>query len=145
MSDEAKPTDIRGFEYDWLGCDAVGKVAFFSTAGGGYAPEEFLRDTDLFEAAIDILLACPLTTKARFAPQLSPGYENTWQLLAERGVFAYDSDPHGGPYRLVAAPEVPASLGHLPQGVVAVVRRIHFRDLHLADSPEIASERLARR
>lgn len=37
---------IQGFEYDWLACDQDGFVGFFSTAGGGYAPDEFLQDVD---------------------------------------------------------------------------------------------------
>src|SRR5262245_42224964 len=97
------PADIRGLEYDWIGMDADGHVAFFSTAGGGYAPDELLRDTDLYDEAIEAILAVPARTEARFAPALAPGRENTWKLMAERGLFAFDSDPHGGPYRLVSA------------------------------------------
>ncbi|RKG76654.1 hypothetical protein D7W79_17330 [Corallococcus exercitus] len=38
--------DISGYEFDWLACDGAGHVGFFSTAGGGHAPEAFLRDTE---------------------------------------------------------------------------------------------------
>src|SRR5437899_85750 len=39
----AKSADeILGLEFDWLASDADGHVALFSTAGGGYAPEDFL-------------------------------------------------------------------------------------------------------
>lgn len=41
--------EIHGLEFDWLARDADGNVALLSTAGGGYAPEEFLRDTDLHD------------------------------------------------------------------------------------------------
>lgn len=96
--------EILGLEFDWLASDADGFVALFSTAGGGYAPDEFLRDTDAYDAAIDVVLGSPASTVARFAPELPPGLKNTWRMVAERGLFAFDSDPHGGPYRMVAAP-----------------------------------------
>ena len=65
----AKSADeIQGFEFDWLATDVDGHVALFSTAGGGFAPEAFLLDTDAHNAAIKALLASPPRTKARFAP-----------------------------------------------------------------------------
>ena len=54
----AKSADqVLGFEYDWLASDVDGHVALFSTAGGGYAPNEFLRDTAEHDAAIELILA----------------------------------------------------------------------------------------
>lgn len=108
------PEDVLGLEFDWLGSDAEGHVALFSTAGGGYAPEEFLQDTEVHDKAIAAILTLPPSTIARFAPELPSGYKNTWRLVAERGLFAYDSDFNGGPYRLVAAPLVPAHITELP-------------------------------
>src|SRR5262245_52257163 len=50
----AKSADeILGLEFDWLASDADGHVALFSTAGGGFAPDEFLSDTDAHDRAID--------------------------------------------------------------------------------------------
>lgn len=77
--------EIHGLEFDWLATDGDGNVALFSTAGGGFAPEAFLRDTDAHDAAIDTVLAWDARTQARFAPQVSPGLRNTWLLIAERG------------------------------------------------------------
>ncbi len=119
--------EIQGLEYDWLGCDSVGCVALFSTAGAGYAPAEFLRDTDAHDAAIQALLALPVRTEARFFPEVAAGLVNTWQLAAERGLFAYDSTPTGGPYRLVAAPLVPARTSELPLAVADVATRVRCR------------------
>ena len=96
--------EIQGFEYDWLACDLDGCVALFSTAGAGYPPEEFLEDTDVYDAAIDAVLALPASTTAKVAPPTRPGFTNTWTLAAERGLFAFDCDPNGGPYVLAAAP-----------------------------------------
>lgn len=132
-----RPKDIRGFEYDWLACDASGHVGFFSTAGGGYAPDELLEDTDAFDQAIDAILAAPATTRARFAPHVAAGHGNTWRQMAERGLYAYDSDPQGGPYRLVAAPEVAASVSGLPVQAAGVIRRVVFRDLRFVELTEV--------
>ena len=110
--------DVLGLEYDWLGCDESGCVALFSTAGSGYAPGAFLDDTDAHDRAIEAILALPASTEARFFPDLSPGLVNTWRLVAERGLYAYDCDPNGGPYRQVASPANPARIGTFPAIVV---------------------------
>jgi len=134
----AKSADeIVGIEFDWLASDAEGHVALFSTAGGGYAPPDFLRDTDAHDAAIDAILARAAFTEARFAPHLSPELRNTWRMVAQRGVFAYDSDVYGGPYRLVAAPEAPIQVAELPSAAAAIVGRLMFAHLRFADSSEI--------
>lgn len=119
-----EPSDIQGLEYDWLGSDDSGCVALFSTAGAGYAPQAFLRDTDAHDKAIQAALALPATTEAKFAPELGPGLINTWRLVAERGLYAYDCDPDGGPYRLVAAPAVPVRVDTLPPDVASVATAV---------------------
>lgn len=130
--------DVLGLEYDWLGCDSLGHIALFSTAGAGYAPAEFLRDTDAHDIAIQEVLALPATTEARFFPEVAAGLVNTWRLVAERGLYAYDCDPNGGPYRLVAAPLIPAGADALPSTVVAVARRV--RCAALFESPTVVTE-----
>ncbi|HET6148599.1 MAG TPA: hypothetical protein VFH68_13780 [Polyangia bacterium] len=127
--------DIAGLEFDWLASDADGHVALFSTAGGGYAPDGFLRDTERHDVAIGAILAHPESTSARFAPELAPGLKNTWRMVAERGLFAFDADCNGGPYNLVAAPETPARLTELPMeaGRVAGAMKLpHLRFAHAA-------------
>jgi hypothetical protein len=134
--------DILGFELDWLASDADGHVAMFSTAGGGYAPEAFLRDTDAHDAAIDAILAAPASTTARFAPELPAGLRNTWREIAERGVFAFDSDAHGRPYRLVAVPEAPVRVAALPDRAAVVVSSLVLSRLSLADLPASVPDEL---
>jgi hypothetical protein len=142
----AKSADeILGFEFDWIASDADGHVALFSTAGGGYAPEEFLQNTDAHDAAIDAILASSPTTKIRLAPELAPGLQNTWRLVAERGVFAFDSDPHGGPYRLVAAPEVALRIAELPPPAAAVAGLLVFPHLRFTNLAEVSREFLQQR
>ncbi len=136
------PSDIHGSEYDWLATDADGHVAFFSTAGGGYAPDEFLSDTDLHETAIEAILAMPARTDARFAPSLAPEYRNTWKLMAERGLFAFDGDPHGGPYRLVSAPKQPARAHELPEDAVRAATKLVFAHLRFAELSEVPAATL---
>jgi hypothetical protein len=131
-------TDILGLEYDWLGCDAENHIALFSTAGGGYAPESFLRDTDAHHDAISIILASPARTTARFSPDLAPEAKNTWRLMAERGIFAYDSDVFGGPYQLVAAPLVSALLTELPEGIAKLVEETRIHPAKFVDLPTIS-------
>lgn len=91
--------EVVGFEHDWLAVDGEGNVGFFSTAGGGYAPIEFLADTEAHDAAIAAILSHPPSTIARYAPELGADHTNTWRLMAERGVYAFDSDSNGGPTR----------------------------------------------
>ena len=135
--------EIVGLEFDWLASDARGHVALFSTAGSGFAPDEFLRDTDAHDAALEAILTSPATTRARFAPELPPGLTNTWRLVAERGLFAFDSDPNGGPYRLVAAPVSPVLAADLPRSVVEVVSRLQLRGVHFEIDSQIPTELLA--
>lgn len=142
----AKSADeILGFEFDWLASDAEGHVAIFSTAGGGDAPEVFLQDTEAHDLAIDAILAMAASTKPRFAPQLAEGLENTWRMMAERGVFAFDSDAHGGPYRLVAAPEAAIRASALAEPAAAVAQALVFSHLRFADLTEVPTALLQKR
>ena len=134
--------DIWGAEYDWLAGDGDGHVALFSTAGGGYAPDAFLQDTDAHAAAIRAVLACPTNTSARFAPTLAANCENTWKLVAQRGLFAFDADVDGGPYRLVAAPEAAINVDHLPDAVGALIRHLTFPRLRFVDLTTLSSHAL---
>lgn len=126
---EKTSEEIRGLEYDWLAVDANGHVALFSTAGGGYAPPEFLRDTDLHDAGIDALMASPRRTTARFFPKVANGLPNAWKSAAESGAYAFDSDPSGGAYRLVASPEIPALIDDFPESTRLAAKRVHLADV----------------
>ncbi|MCW3844992.1 hypothetical protein ONA70_33480 [Micromonospora yasonensis] len=132
--------EIMGAEYDWLGCDGDGNVALFSTAGGGYAPDEFLRDPDAHAGAIEAILALQATTTARFAPELATQYINIWRLVAERGLFAFDADINGGPYGLVAAPEVATPADKLPPAAIPVLRSLTFQQLRFADLATVSEQ-----
>ncbi|NPC72863.1 hypothetical protein D7Y27_26440 [Corallococcus sp. AB004] len=136
--------DISGYEFDWIACDGVGHVGFFSTAGGGYAPEAFLQDTDAHETAIEAILALPGSTDGQTETQTLSPFHHTWQLMAARGVFAFDADPNGGPYRLEAAPANPIRVTDLPGPVATVARRITLEGLDFSRVKVITEELLMR-
>lgn len=131
------PDEILGTEYDWLARDANGHVGFFSTAGGSYAPPEFLRDTEIHDHAIEEILAAPARTEALFAPTLSMGRQNVWKLMAERGLFAFDGDANGGPYRLVAAPREPARSAELPLAAIAAIEKLILSEAYFEKVVEL--------
>ena len=137
--------DILGAEHDWLARDADNHVGLFTTAGGGYAPEEYLHNMDAHIAAIDAILTLPARTTPRFAPEPSDDHVNTWRLVAERGLFAFDSDVEGGPYAQVAAPQIPIPATELPAIVLEVLNPLQYHQLHFATSPSISAEFLRRR
>jgi hypothetical protein len=101
--------------------DRRGGDALCSTAGVGFAPPEFLRDTDAHDAAIEAILAQPPSTSARFAPTLEEG---------------------GQQYRLIAAPQAPVDIDRLPPGVAATVRRLSLPQLRFAELDLISDEQL---
>ena len=130
------PEDILGIEYDWLAVDKDGHLGLFSTAGGGRAPQAFLAETDAHDAGLDVLMAAPPTTSPRFFRQIKAGLDNAWRNAAERGVYAFDSDPHGAPYRLVAAPQAAATTDVVPEATAEAGRRVRLDHLCFADFQE---------
>jgi hypothetical protein len=143
---ETTNQDIVALEYDWLAVDAEGLVALFSTAGGGYAPAALLADTDAFDAAIATVLSMPgSTTTATCTRELPVDLINTWKLVAERGLFAFDSDPPGGPYRLIAAPTRPVCLQELPPIVRDVAGRVVLSTVAFRVAREISEREIPRR
>ncbi|HYO74025.1 MAG TPA: hypothetical protein VEU33_48945 [Archangium sp.] len=138
-------SDVVGLEFDWLGVDAEDAVGFFSTAGGGYAPEEFLDDTDAYDRAIEAILGLPMSTSAVCTRTLRPDLQDTWRMMAERGIFAFDSDPDGGPYQLVATPTVPIQFGALPDTVAEVAQRIRCPQLRFSALNAVSADLLKRK
>jgi hypothetical protein len=134
--------DIRGLEFDWLAVDAAGFVALFSTAGGGYAPEKFREDTTMYDAAIGAILALSANTAAVCKRELPNGLQNTWKLVAERGLFAFDSDPNGGPYERIAAPATPIEVSLLPTEVAVVATRIVYSNIFFESYTELTDAEL---
>ncbi|AKV04452.1 hypothetical protein AKJ09_11115 [Labilithrix luteola] len=131
--------DIQGVEYDWLAVDSEGVVGILSTAGGGLVPDAVLQNIDAFEPAIDTVLALPACTSADCTKELSADLTNTWRLVAERGLFAFDSDYCGGPYERIATPHNPVMLEDLPESVREVVRKVVLRNVRFRTAKEITA------
>lgn len=139
MGDSKSPEDVLGFEYDWIASDGSACVGFFATAGGGYAPAEFLKDTDVHYCAIEAIGAMQPRTSVAFLSE-EDGDLSTWTRMAERGLFAFDADSFGGPYRLIAAPANPIQVHELPDGAAQVVLRLRFPHLSFRDARELSIE-----
>jgi hypothetical protein len=139
---EVTANEIGGLEFDWLGCDDGGNLAFFSTAGGGYVPDRVLQNADAQADAVAAILAGKSIAAARFAPELAPHCINTWKMAAERGMFAFDADIGGGPYKLVAAPNVPIRVEQLPARISDAFRDIKFRFLNFAELKTLTARTL---
>jgi len=90
--------EVSGLEYDFLACDVVGFVGFFSTAGAGYPPRGLLEHADLHQRAVEAIMELAAITDGRCSARVAKGLRNDWDLMTRRGVFAYDSHPNGGPY-----------------------------------------------
>lgn len=113
-------SDFVGLEWDWFAADALGYVAIFSSAGWGPVPDVIFATMDAQKE-----IAERLSTLCGVA-NISDLVFTDPNLLATRGIFAYDWHETFGPYRRIVfplrpiAPEVlrslpePASLMQLP-------------------------------
>jgi hypothetical protein len=135
--------EVRGYEYDWLATDAGGHAGIFSTAGGGYVPPEVLRDLDAHYAAIALLMSLPESCVPASAPTMSAAYINSWAMAAARGLFAFDGDFLGGPYRLVGVPTTPIRASALPDAVARVANRVTFTKVRFQGQSLLQVERAA--
>jgi len=136
--------DIEGYEYDWIACDEDGFVGMFSTAGGGYAPVAYLAETDLHQEAVDEVLRRDKVTSADMSPSVAEGLQNPWKELAERGVFSYDADYTGEPYRLVGVPTAPVRLDELHLLTEKVVMGVVLRGIKFGKSITVTREDIIR-
>lgn len=140
---------LVGIDAEWYACDADEHVGMFTTAGGGYAPEPVWRDVDAQVAVIEAILGLPRFTSARPAfnlpGDLSYGDLSSWLAVADRGLFAFDSDFFGGPYRLIVVPDVPIVVADLPALARTAVRELSYPNLHFATATIITSDDLEQR
>ncbi len=120
-----------GLEHDWIATDGLGQVALFCTAGGGNAPAALVDELPSYRDAIAALETLGPSTTSIDGPLIEE-----WRELAERGLFVYDSDAAGGPYRRVALPVIALTVEKLPEKVASVARRICFRAGDFATWPE---------
>lgn len=135
---------LRGLDFDWLAVDGMDRVGLFSTAGGGHVPSVCAAHEAEYAAAIAILLALNPTSQVGAAPEVADGLENTWGLAAARGVYGFDSDFAGTPYRLVAEPRLPARAEDLPASIRELARVVRlntrFSESRTLDVVRLAEE-----
>ena len=84
--------DLNGIEFDWLARDADGNIALFATAGEGFFP---LSVTTHYASHTSITEAIP-------SP--NAGTEKVWGDYAAVGLYVFDWNLPGGPYKLRATP-----------------------------------------
>lgn len=84
--------ELEGREFDWYAIDSEGNIGLFSTAGEGTIPGTVM---DSYSEHDDI------------SEQLeSPYWGNSevWSDYATLGLYVYDWDLHGGPYKRERVP-----------------------------------------
>lgn len=79
--------ELEGREFDWFAIDSEGNIGLFSTAGEGFIPGLVMR---------------AYSEHDKISEQLgSPnwGSSEVWSDYSELGLYAYDWNLHGGPYK----------------------------------------------
>ena len=126
-----------GWDFDWLGVDADGHVAVFSS-GYGAVPLEVNLHVDDVDAARYQIDTFPLLGVARDLVRESPrGDYSRTSALSARGFFNYDWKGYHGPYVRLSAPSVPLAVTALPAHIQRVARLAIFH-VRFADTPEFA-------
>ena len=135
-------SELLGFEHDWLACDEAGFVALFSTAGCGYAPASYRGDQELHRRAIEALIALRASTVALRYPKIveSPYRQNTWRLMAQRGIFAFDADPTSPVYERVAEPRSAVQVGNIPEVAAIAARSFRLRSILFSENRFLSSK-----
>ncbi len=123
--------DFSGFEYEWVAADDDGHVAYFATAGLGYAPSFLRADVAGHERVVGALLALPIRGAARASEDLPRDHPEPWKGLAERGIFGFDAE--WGYYKRVYCPTRAILVAELP------VELRSFFDVARLHQPEIVA------
>ena len=89
--------DFSGIESDWFARDADGNIALFATAGEGFFPSSAAAHHANHTAISESI------------PSPNTGTDKVWSDYAAVGLYVFDWDLPGGPYKLRAAPLKPAS------------------------------------
>jgi len=119
-----------GAEFDWLGCDSAGSVAYFSTAGAGPIPAGILAEPVYPDDVLQMVLALPTSSEVATA---SVAYPKDWENASRRGLYAYDWSHRSRAYELRARPATPLLIDQLgPNGIADVARRVRLMLLFAA-------------
>ena len=88
-------SEIQGREFDWFALDSEGNLALFATAGEGFIPVEVVGCIAMHDAISESL------------PAPHTGTLQVWNDYAAKGLFVFDWDLPGGPYRRQVVPTGP--------------------------------------
>ncbi|MFO0553691.1 MAG: hypothetical protein U0271_35235 [Polyangiaceae bacterium] len=135
---------VIGMEFDWLAIDPARHVGFFASAGRGCIPMLLLPERRKLQWAIECLMALPVRTTALYAPVIAPHLSNDWQLLAERGIYAFDAGREDADDHLEAEPRDPLCLDALPGVIANVAQIVVLATAQFSSQRRIAHSSLAR-
>lgn len=89
--------DLNGIEFDWFAKDSDGNLALFATAGEGFFPTSVEAHHTKHMSISESL------------PSPNIGTKSVWSDYAALGLYVFDWDLPGGPYKLRATPMKQAS------------------------------------
>lgn len=112
-------SELIGMEFDWFATDSYGNLALFATAGEGFVPEP-VAENHAVHASLSDSLPAPRT-----------GTSDVWKDYAELGLYVFDWDLPGGPYKLQASPS--CAIGNDLKARILAIRALprlngQFRD-----------------
>ena len=117
--------DVQGEEFDWYAKDSENSFAIFCTAGGGLLPAEVVALIDDFNDLSE-------SFEVR-----NWGSTKVWDDYAGLGLFVFDSDLSGRPYRRIREPSavMPSDLRARLEGFSPLPRMLGtFRSSDYIDS-----------
>lgn len=117
LRDDGRPEHPRWLDYEWIGCDAVGRVAVFTTGGPGPIPTLVLEDRGHADAVADFLSR--LLRRGGGTLLVSVPRPDDFVRFGEQGLFSYDwRDTHRvaqrtGRYEIRVRPAKPISAAEM--------------------------------
>jgi len=134
-------------EFDWIACDLIGHIGFFSTAGRGYVPAVVLSIQHALAEAFDSVTRLPAIATALPVADTN-GDVSDWIAVAKRGLFAFDWRREINCYELIARPSTPLSLKEIQNEDVRSTASLVLFDLRfdsvtkICDATAIRTESL---
>jgi hypothetical protein len=103
--------ELEGREFDWYAIDASGNIAIFCTAGEGCIPDDVISCFEKHDEISDSIE--------------SPnwGSSDVWSDYSALGLYVFDWDLHGGPYKRKRLPSAEISI-ELKERIMKVVKTV---------------------
>ena len=131
-----------GLDYGWLGCDADGHVAVFTSAGEGLIPLSIIAARPTADKAEELVEQLPV--RGEFQPPPDRQLQS-FAEFASRGFYSYDWPDifrstlvRSSRYELMVRPALPALLSELPSEIASLALLARFGSLRFAKAVEIA-------